>query len=379
MRRLGCEERCPGCAHRDLNAPQSHQQKSGWLKKTLSSYHEVIEELRGVEDEARWGYREKTCLAAEWNGNSWQLGMRIPAPNWETEIVAIPSCPIHSLRIQKILNFLTTALPPPESQFPLCYVAITGKLLTLVVKTAALSPETEARLKEILSPLEVDGIFLNLNPSSGKRIFSSSGWKLLSGQLVSKNGALIHGPESFQQLVPTLYENALNEAERFLQSGPNDLVLDLYSGLGASAARWAARGSETLGVELVGEAVKCAVLNNPSHVRFFQGKVSERIVQLREEILKWKNTQGELLVFTNPPRTGMEKEVLEWLVGEARSSRIAYLSCSAGTLARDLSVLSAYGVRRIIPYDFFPQTIHVETLVLLELDTVLNRGSSTPL
>lgn len=56
------------------------------------------------------------------------------------------------------------------------------------------------------------------------------------------------------------------------------------------------------------------------------------------------------------------------MVGDYRPKRIAYLSCSAGTLRRDLEGLpvSGYRVVRIIPYDFFPQTYHVETLVLLE-------------
>jgi 23S rRNA (uracil1939-C5)-methyltransferase len=379
MLRPGCPERCPGCAHREWSAAESENQKTDWLKKALAPHS--VEKIRAVEGEARWSYREKTCLAAEWNGKSWNLGMRIPAPNWETEIIPIPNCPVHSPRIQKILEFLSGALPDPESDFPLCYVAITGDLLTLVVKAAKLSSELEEKLRGLTKQLPLEGVFINLNPSTGKRIFLSSGWKLLLGQPTAKNGKLIHGPESFQQLIPSLYGDALDEAQKFLGGGPEDLVLDLYSGLGASVSRWVQQGSESVGVELLGEAVKCANLNNPQGARFFQGKVSERIVQLRDEISSWKgkHVQGKLLVFTNPPRTGMEMEVLEWLGSEARPFKIAYLSCSAGTLGRDLSVLSAYGVRRIIPYDFFPQTVHVETLACLELDSARGRGHSSSL
>ncbi len=58
---------------------------------------------------------------------------------------------------------------------------------------------------------------------------------------------------------------------------------------------------------------------------------------------------------------------MEWISGEFRPQRLAYLSCSAGTLARDLALLttSGYRVVEIAPYDFFPQTYHVETLCLL--------------
>jgi 23S rRNA (uracil1939-C5)-methyltransferase len=383
MPRPGCEMRCPGCAHRELSALESENQKQQWLEKTLSPHS--VDKIRVVSNEARWGYREKTCLAADWNGSSWNLGMRIPAPDWETEIIPIPECPVHSPGIRKILKFLAASLPGPDAGFPLSYVAITGALLTLVVKTKALSPIIEENLKDQLRGLEMDGVFINAHPSAGKRVFLSSGWKLLLGNATSKNGELIHGPESFQQLIPSLYNDALDEAQNFFGAGPGDLVLDLYSGLGASIARWSKQGSDSIGVELVGEAVKCARLNASSlhagYSRFFQGKVSERIVQLREEIVSWrkKNPAGRLMVFTNPPRTGMEEKVLQWLGSEAKPRRLAYLSCSAGTLGRDLSVLSAYGVSRIIPYDFFPQTIHVETLCLLELDTARDRDPPSSL
>jgi tRNA/tmRNA/rRNA uracil-C5-methylase (TrmA/RlmC/RlmD family) len=71
----------------------------------------------------------------------------------------------------------------------------------------------------------------------------------------------------------------------------------------------------------------------------------------------------------NPPRSGLEAEVTRALADELRPERIAYLSCSAGTLARDLAHFCAagYAVARIQPYDFFPLTHHVEAQALLEL------------
>jgi tRNA/tmRNA/rRNA uracil-C5-methylase (TrmA/RlmC/RlmD family) len=73
------------------------------------------------------------------------------------------------------------------------------------------------------------------------------------------------------------------------------------------------------------------------------------------------------VAYVNPPRSGLEPEVTRALAGELRPARIAYLSCSAGTLARDLAMLESagYAVARIHPYDFFPLTHHVEALALL--------------
>jgi tRNA/tmRNA/rRNA uracil-C5-methylase (TrmA/RlmC/RlmD family) len=81
----------------------------------------------------------------------------------------------------------------------------------------------------------------------------------------------------------------------------------------------------------------------------------------------WAQQARRRLAYVNPPRSGLEAAVSLALASELRPERIAYLSCSAGTLARDLELLEAggYGVDAIVPYDFFPLTHHVEALALL--------------
>jgi tRNA/tmRNA/rRNA uracil-C5-methylase (TrmA/RlmC/RlmD family) len=86
---------------------------------------------------------------------------------------------------------------------------------------------------------------------------------------------------------------------------------------------------------------------------------------------KWLNAIEDgftRLLYVNPPRTGLEDGIAEWITLFMKPVRMAYLSCSAGTLSRDLAILckSEYYVDKIIPFDFFPQTIHVESLVLLK-------------
>jgi tRNA/tmRNA/rRNA uracil-C5-methylase (TrmA/RlmC/RlmD family) len=92
-------------------------------------------------------------------------------------------------------------------------------------------------------------------------------------------------------------------------------------------------------------------------------------VQRLPQVLDWWNQQpSRLVAYVNPPRSGLEPELLDALSGPLRPERIAYLSCSAGTLARDLRMLEAdgYAVRAILPFDFFPMTHHVEALALVE-------------
>ena len=199
-------------------------------------------------------------------------------------------------------------------------------------------------------------------------MFAKNGWHLLWGQARSRDSnGLLYGPMAFQQVLPLLYNQALAEAEDFLAPSSDTVSIDLYCGSGASLVRWTARGARTVGVELGGEAVECAQQNAPQAL-VLRGKCAERIPQLKEWLESPAGTTGQRLLYLNPPRTGIEPAVLDWIVGHLQPARMAYLSCSAGTLRRDLDNLNpgGYEVVRITPYDFFPQTYHVETLVLLQ-------------
>ncbi len=361
--REGCEPRCPGCAQRALSAGDSAAQKEGWLHRRLASWRDTLAPLHAVTGEARWNYRDRVRLAARWRENAWRFGLLA-----RRELIAIPDCPIHSHRVRAALQLLGPALPPGPV-FPLAFIVQAGAQLTLVLKTAA-PPGLEwvdAELTRRLAEIGMEGLWLHLHPAAGRRLFTKNGWRLLWGQARSRDSdGLWYGPTAFQQVLPALYRRALVEAETFVQPSADAVMVDLYCGNGASLTRWTRRGVRTVGVELGGEAVECAQRNAPGAL-LLRGKCADRIAQL-EEWLNRPAGAARRLLYLNPPRTGVEPEVLRWTVANYRPERIAYLSCSAGTLKRDLEVLTAavYRVERITPYDFFPQTYHVETLVLLQ-------------
>lgn len=361
--RPGCPPACPGCAHRQWSAQTSEAQKSDWLRRRLAPWAERIEPIRSVAGEARWGYRDKVCLRTDWQEETWRAGLMRG-----DELIPIPHCPIHSPRINHTLQALLPALPPPPG-FPLVYVAQSGAQVTLVLKTAR-QPQPgwlTVQLQQRLSEAGAEGLWLHLHPAVGRKIFTKPGWHLLWGEPRSRDAqGRWHGPTGFQQLIPALYEDSLDEAHRFLRPGPKRPVIDLYSGAGASLARWIAAGADALGVELGAEAVECVPRNAPG-AEVLRGACAQRLPQLDEWITQQCEPGPRPLLYANPPRTGLEPEVVRWIAETGRPERMAYLSCSAGTLARDLERLEAGGLTpaRIIPYDFFPNTYHVETLVLL--------------
>lgn len=392
----GCVAECPGCRYRSVDYDESLKLKHEWLRRALAPWADLIEPVRPAPEELRWGYRRKTTLHAEWRDGRWVfglLGSRAAVGNpatgdfpgasrWQAPpLIPIPDCPVHDPRINRALTALSTlqsGLPGPD-EFPLRFAIVAGTILTLVVKAR----EPSLRAMNALGAIRFDalgftGVFLNLNPSAGKRVTATNGWKLLQGEPRAPHGPSspgsssgssnnefgIHGPAGFQQTIPALARSAYDEAERFLSPGPGDQVADLYSGTGRTLMRWVDRGANAIGVELSAECVETANSVRPGIC--LRGRVSDRLPQLSDWAAHTSRANGRLLVFANPPRTGLEPKTLDWVAGSS-AARLACLSCSAGTLGRDLAGLGRAGfkISRLLPFDFFPRTHHVEILAML--------------
>lgn len=360
----GCVKECPACPHRNLPMNESLAQKQQWLEKRLGEFAQLLHPIRSASEEQRWNYRKKVCLAAEFHEDSWRIGIRKI-----DSVIAIHDCPVQNTMVNRNIQLLSKSLPPPE-RFPLAYFIQSGAQITLVVKSREIVDLIWLN-KDLRSAFEsngVDGFWLHMHPSAGKKIFGKGGWQLVFGKSRSVTDEnLVYGPSSFQQVLPTLYNDSLKSASDFLSSANNHAVIDLYCGIGASLKKWSETGATVIGVELGGEALECAKINVPQ-ATLLRGTCAQRIPQL-DEFLSQSAMQGkEICLYANPPRTGLEKEVSEWIAAQLKPGKMAYLSCSAGTLYRDLVFLSKNGfkVHSIIPYDFFPQTLHVETLALIE-------------
>ena len=360
----GCNPDCRGCSHREWSMTNSLEQKQAFIKSKLTEWAQVVEPVRSVPESERWGYRTKTTLSARFDGGKWEFGM------WRRdEFVPIPNCPVHAPELNRALTLLADSFPQ-EHSFALACIVISGAQAVLVIKSKQ-EPTLNWLSKDVaqrLASMGIEGLWYHMNPSTGRRIFEKSGWKLIWGNPRSTDyNGLLYGPAAFQQLIPELYNQSLEEAERFLNPDDNSAVIDLYCGTGNSMRRWINQGATVIGVELGGEAVECARLNVPQAM-VLRGACRQRVPQ----IIEWtdnKRYQGkEILLYANPPRTGLEAEVLEWITKQGLPNRIAYLSCSPGTLSKNLRWLCTNGYRlvRCVPFDFFPQTHHVETLALLE-------------
>ncbi|MCC5858016.1 MAG: class I SAM-dependent RNA methyltransferase [Ectothiorhodospiraceae bacterium] len=352
----GCIAACPGCRHRSLAYPDSLRRKQQWLSRALAPWRPVLQPARAAPAGWRLHYRDRVCLHARWD-DGWAFGLLN-----RDALIPAPDCPVHHPRINRLAAALRRYLPGPAA-FPLAYLACTGRQATLVIRSHAIPPTGWTRTLS-LAALDLDALWLNRHPSAGRRLFAKRGWTRLLGTAYSvDDNGLRYGPEAFRQLVAPLHRASLERAEAFLEPGPGDAILDLYCGVGTGLARWQRSGGRVLGVELGGEAVTCARQNAPG-VEVLRGACATRIPQIQAWLTQ---RRGPVVAYANPPRTGLEPALRAWLSETARPRRLAYLSCSAGTLSRDLTELEAsgYRVEELQPYDFFPGTDHVETLALL--------------
>ena len=145
----------------------------------------------------------------------------------------------------------------------------------------------------------------------------------------------------------------------------NELVYDLYTGTGTIAQFVSKQAKKVIGVEAVPDAIKDAkanaVRNNITNCEFFVGDMKN---VFNDEFIA-QHGQPDIII-TDPPRDGMHKDVVAQILKIA-PEKVVYVSCNSATQARDLALMDErYKVTRVRPVDMFPQTHHVENVVLLE-------------
>jgi 23S rRNA (uracil1939-C5)-methyltransferase len=145
----------------------------------------------------------------------------------------------------------------------------------------------------------------------------------------------------------------------------NELVYDLYTGTGTIAQFVSKKAKKVIGVEAVPEAIADAKVNaernNITNCEFFVGDMKN---VFNDEFI---STHGHPdVIITDPPRDGMHADVVKQILSIA-PEKVVYVSCNSATQARDLALMDEmYKVTRVRPVDMFPQTHHVENVVLLE-------------
>jgi 23S rRNA (uracil1939-C5)-methyltransferase len=170
---------------------------------------------------------------------------------------------------------------------------------------------------------------------------------------------------AFLQVNPAQARSLYRRVLEMAHVGSHDRALDLYCGAGAITMLLGRTARDATGVESSSESVGCAERNardnGLARCRFVHGEAAHVTRGLAAR------GSGYEVVVVNPPRAGLEKEVIE-SVASLSPSRLIYVSCDPATLARDLARFARLGYRTtdVAPFDMFPHSYHVETVVRLE-------------
>ena len=179
-------------------------------------------------------------------------------------------------------------------------------------------------------------------------------------------------PLSFYQVNPVQTEKLYGLALDYADLNGNETVWDLYCGIGTISLFLAQKAKQVYGVEIVPQAIldakNNAEINDIHNAEFYVGKAEEVLPAYYREYQEshgGETAQADVIV-VDPPRKGCEESLLQTIV-YMQPEKVVYVSCDSATLARDIKFLrgNGYELKDVTPVDQFPNTVHVETVVLL--------------
>jgi len=370
-------EQCGGCQIMHLSYDKQLEIKQKKVREALHRIGKItnVDVPPCLPSPLPFAYRNKIQLPVRLKNEEITLGLYARSSH---DLIEIDHCLIHcelgeevynSVR-QIIKNSKLTIYDPITAKGELRHVLIksaiyTREVLVILVTNGEASRELIEIAKKIQNEcLQVKGIVQNINIRRDNVILGKKYYTLTGQNFVHEKvcGLVFKiSPASFFQVntqqAECLYAKALELAH--LQG--SEVVLDAYCGVGTLSLIFARCAKEVIGVECLNEAIKDAEdnakMNGIENVSFVCANV--------EDFVK-KQTAVDLLLL-NPPRQGCDPSFLE-KIGKLQPKTIIYISCDPATLARDLVILYShkYTITTIQPYDMFPQTAHVESVVKLE-------------
>lgn len=248
------------------------------------------------------------------------------------------------------------------------YGFFTDEMMVCLIINGENLPGEEALVKSLRQIPETVSVMVNVNKKRNNVILGEK-VRLLWGQpyITDKIGEISYqiSPLSFFQVNPYQTGRLYGKALEYAQLSGNETVWDLYCGIGTISLFLAQKAKMVRGVEIIPAAIENAKenarLNGFDNTEFFVGKAEE---VLPEQFARTGERADVIVV--DPPRKGCDETLLSTII-EMQPDRVVYVSCDSATLARDLKYLCerGYELKKVCPVDMFPNTVSVETVVLL--------------
>lgn len=248
------------------------------------------------------------------------------------------------------------------------YGFFTGELMVCLIINGQDLPHQRELIEKLCEIPGMTSISLNMNKKRSNVILGDK-VKTIWGEdyITDKIGDISYeiSPLSFFQVNPKQTWKLYSKALEYADLHGEETVWDLYCGIGTISLFLAQKAKFVRGVEIVPAAIedakRNAQINHIENVEFFVGKAEEVLPREYE-----KNGVYADVIVVDPPRKGCDEMLLKTIL-KMQPKRVVYVSCDSATLARDLRFLcdNGYELKKVCGVDQFPQTVHVETVVLL--------------
>lgn len=328
---------CGGCDLLHISYDDTLQFKQDKIENIMNKYlNRKIKINEIVRCDNNFYYRNKTTFQVKENIGFYK--------NKTYNIIPIDKCLISNKLINNSIKYLKV-LDLKYINKITCRASIDELMIIIETNNANLNIDN---LKEVATSIYI---------KNNSKYTLAYGKKYITEKL--DNYKYLVSPDSFFQVNRDICFKLYSKIKEYV--GSNNNILDLYCGTG-SISIFVSENNNVLGIEINESAIKDAKenakLNNIKNIDFICGESGKTLNNIKF---------NPDVIIVDPPRSGLSKETIE-NVFKLNAKKLIYVSCDPMTLARDLNLLNEkYEIIELTPYDMFPNTKHVECLILLKM------------
>ena len=369
--------RCGGCALMHVNYDEQLLFKQNKVATNLKKIGKLdLEVLPCVPSERIYGYRNKLSLPVSGKCGNAHIGMYERGSH---NVVETRGCILGGDWATKLVELFTQYLneqkiaPYDEQNFTggvrhLVARYVDEQLLVTVVSNGEFTKNLTPFAEMLAKNFEKYGLFVNINTYKNNVILGKvtrhiCGIKYIEGTHLGVKFRL--RPNSFFQVNDGVKDAIYSKTRELLDLSQTEVLVDCFSGIGILTNVLASENYDTYAIEIepsaIEDACEMAHLNKSPRVHNICGDVN---VELPKIVAS--NVGKRFTIVVDPPRKGLGVSICETLI-KSHADSIVYISCDSATLARDLATLAdVYTVSYVQPWDMFPNTDQVETVVHLK-------------
>lgn len=375
-------KRCGGCDLRHIKYEKTLEMKQNAVQslvnKTLNNKIKVSKVV-GMENPFYYRNKAQYPVGLDKNGNP-VIGV---FANRTHEIIQMQDCKIQHKESEKIAKYIfdlwnkknLSIYSETTGKGLLRHIVIkigfkTNEIMCILVINGKDIPNEVQIIRTIINEFpNVKTIVKNINTKNTNVILGKKNINIYGdGTISDKLGNLVFkiSPLSFYQVNPVQTEKLYSIGVEAAKITNDDVVFDLYCGIGTISLFMAQYAKKVYGVEIVEQAVEMAKenakINGIDNVDFLAGDVEHVL----DDLINGKKIVPDV-VMIDPPRKGLDKKSIQNLLSVA-PKRLVYISCNPATLVRDLaSFEDKYEIKSITPVDMFPFTSSIESVAVLQL------------